>query len=643
MSTFNNSKWIWVSGETSPDTHAEFFSPFIYNGELSVCSISCDSDYELYINGEFVSSNQYGDYESYKSYDQIDITKYLKKGENTIAVHVWYWGESTMRYISATAGLIFEIVENNQTILVSDENVLSRISKTYLSGNRKIITPQLGFTIFYDATKEDKWKRERQLDFTKSIVVEKNCNFVRRPVLKSDFLQLEIAKEYCFNGKNRVFDLGEEKVGLISFSFYSSEEQDVIVCWGEDLQDGKVRRIIESRDFSFYYHAKKGYNTFTERMLRFGLRYLQFDCQKNVEFIEVGIIPQVYPVVEKQVKIDNKLDKKIYDLCVRTLKLCMMEHYVDCPWREQCLYAFDSRNQMLCGYFAFEGGNTEYAKANLLLMSKDKREDGLLSICFPCGADLTIPSFSLYYIRALYEYLKFTGDYTLIDQVFDKIQTVLKVFCNRVKDGLVEKFDKISQWNFYDWSEFSEGTLGFAEKSKADFMINALVVYALSAFEKICIITNRKYPFAGIKEGIIKRLRKEFYVESNKSYNMNSDDKSFTELVNSFAILLKIATKEQEKEIAEKLASGNYVSCSLSMKVFKYEALLSVDDKKYSETVLNEIRSTYGKMINEGATSVWETEEGASAFNNAGSLCHGWSAIPVYIYNKLGLVENNEN
>ena len=79
------------------------------------------------------------------------------------------------------------------------------------------------------------------------------------------------------------------------------------------------------------------------------------------------------------------------------------------------------------------------------------------------------------------------------------------------------------------------------------------------------------------------------------------------------------------------------------MKVFKYEALLSVDDKKYSETVLNEIRSTYGKMINEGATSVWETEEGASAFNNAGSLCHGWSAIPVYIYNKLGLVENNEN
>ena len=36
----------------------------------------------------------------------------------------------------------------------------------------------------------------------------------------------------------------------------------------------------------------------------------------------------------------------------------MMEHYVDTPWREQCLYAFDARNQMLCGYYAFENGIT---------------------------------------------------------------------------------------------------------------------------------------------------------------------------------------------------------------------------------------------------------------------------------------------
>ena len=99
--------------------------------------------------------------------------------------------------------------------------------------------------------------------------------------------------------------------------------------------------------------------------------------------------------------------KKIYEACINTLELCMMEHYVDCPWREQCLYAFDSRNQMLCGYYAFAGGNKEYARANLLLMSKDIRADRLLSICYPCGTDLTIPSFSLYYFIAVKEYVKY--------------------------------------------------------------------------------------------------------------------------------------------------------------------------------------------------------------------------------------------
>ncbi len=39
-----------------------------------------------------------------------------------------------------------------------------------------------------------------------------------------------------------------------------------------------------------------------------------------------------------------------------------------------------------------------------------------------------------------------------------------------------------------------------------------------------------------------------------------------------------------------------------------------------------------------GSTTCWETQYGAADFNNAGSLCHGWSALPVYYYhaNVLG-------
>ena len=33
-----------------------------------------------------------------------------------------------------------------------------------------------------------------------------------------------------------------------------------------------------------------------------------------------------------------------------------------------------------------------------------------------------------------------------------------------------------------------------------------------------------------------------------------------------------------------------------------------------------------------GYNTVWETVLGAPDFDNAGSLCHGWSAMPVYYY-----------
>ena len=53
---------------------------------------------------------------------------------------------------------------------------------------------------------------------------------------------------------------------------------------------------------------------------------------------------------------------------------------------------------------------------------------------------------------------------------------------------------------------------------------------------------------------------------------------------------------------------------------------------KYGRFVLDDIATKWGRMIGNGATSFWETEKGAEDFANAGSLCHGWSAVPIYVY-----------
>ena len=154
---FQNARWIWVEPTGKPDTFGEFYDEFLWEeGEVN-CLLSCDGDYTLFINGRYVSSNQYGDFEWYKSYDAIDITPYLKKGKNTVAVLVWHFGIDTQRSFKAQAGLIFEVKMGEETLLVSGENTKARYSKAYRQGMQKKVTRQLGVSFSYDATKEDGW------------------------------------------------------------------------------------------------------------------------------------------------------------------------------------------------------------------------------------------------------------------------------------------------------------------------------------------------------------------------------------------------------------------------------------------------------------------------------------------------------
>jgi predicted NBD/HSP70 family sugar kinase len=53
-------------------------------------------------------------------------------------------------------------------------------------------------------------------------------------------------------------------------------------------------------------------------------------------------------------------------------------------------------------------------------MAKDRRDDGLLSICFPCSSLLAIPSFSLHYFSSIEEYTRYSGDVSLAKEVYDK-------------------------------------------------------------------------------------------------------------------------------------------------------------------------------------------------------------------------------
>ena len=636
MDIFTKAQWIWLPGDREADTYGEFASDFSWEQGETFCRISCDGDYALYINGNLASFWQYGDYEHYKVYDSVEVTPYLQKGKNRIAVRVWHYGEGSQRYVAAKAGLLFEIVQGDAVLAESNETVTCRKSPAFISGEKKWITVQMGFTFSYDAAAEDNWLTGEMPNAQNAALVEKHCQLVPNPVQKMNLLPKADATALKAEKNYLLIDFGKETVGIPVLEFVSQVPQMILVQWGEDLQDGHIRRIIENRDFSFTYRAKAGKNQFENPLLRIGCRYLEVIAEQPITALYFGVRPVQYPVDAVPFALSNPLDQKIYDICVSTLKCCLMDHYVDTPWREQCLYAFDARNQMLCGYYAFADKNAAYARANLKLIAQDRREDGLLAITYPCGVDLTIPSFSLYWIKAVREYMTHTGDFSLGVEVYPKLRRVMDVFCSQWCDGLVSRLSGKNHWNFYDWSPYMEGNLHGEETPEPDLMLSCLFLIALQELSRIEeMIGQAADSYQGIMEKTRFAIRNAFLNQKSGFFSMTIGEDRYAALGNAMAVLAGVTDPGESRYICQHLFSEELTECTLSMKTFLYDAMLQTDRKTFAPVVLDRIRGDYSEMLNAGATTVWETADGASAFHNAGSLCHGWSAIPIYYYQLL--------
>ncbi|MBQ6922588.1 MAG: hypothetical protein IJQ66_05815, partial [Clostridia bacterium] len=394
------------------------------------------------------------------------------------------------------------------------------------------------------------------------------------------------------------------------------------------LEDGSVRRIIGVRDFSVELVAKKGENKYLNALRRLGGRYLQIYYNYPVKIIYIGIRPVEYPVKVNKTEFSDEIMQRIYDASVYTLKCCMHEHYEDCPWREQALYTMDSRNQMLCGYYAFHGGNKDYARHNLILIAKGLRKDGLLSLSFPTGIDIPIPFFSLVYLIQVYEYIKYTKDESILGEVGEVAKKIYLTFADKVEEnGLIPAFP-YPYWNFYEWAEESnnEWQITRTEDDKSvksyDLILNCMFVYCAGYYEKLF---NEKASVEKTK----KAIKETFY--NGKEYKLSTHTNKTSQLGNSLAILIGLGSEE----LAERIINGKeMITATLSMRAFLYDALLTFGDK-YKRYILNDIKEKYKKMLDAGATTFWETEKGAVDFDGAGSLCHGWSALPVLYYNKL--------
>lgn len=624
-------KWIWLNEKAKKDEYSVFISDFCVIEDETVLKISADSNYQVWINGQMAAFGQYPDYPHYKIYDEINISKLVVKGKNRITVLVWYYGLPTQTYTVGRAGIMFEIVSGGAPVCISDENTLSRLAGDYVSHVEKMMTPQIGFSFCYNPNFYDGYLSAdyQPKGFLPSKTVEGPTDFIRRPIKALEIGNFIEGRKV--NEGSNIYDLGAEYVGFLKVKYTAPKNKKFSVLFGEHLADGQVRDKIGPRDFSVELVGTGETVEVRNVFRRLGCRYLEIrdnDCVIE----EIGLLPVWYPLNEKAYTLEDSLMQEIYDVSVRTLKLCMHEHYEDCPWREQALYAMDSRNQMLCGYYAF--GEYEYPRANLLLMAQAQKSDKLLPLCFPAGEDVPIPFFSLIYVKAMREYAEYSGDISLIKEYISLLRDIVGVFINKVDEqGCLYDFN--NYWNFYEWSEGMDGVCNGQLIRSCDVRRQELplICFTLIAVQDLnaceCLI-GEKSSFGAIAQRLQEVAHQTFWSSEKQAYRSFEGEEHYSKLCNALAILAGVA--KDSKTVAEKIVSGEMIETTLSMKAFEYDALLAVN-QDYMAYVLNEINRNYSYMLSKGATSFWETIVGESDFGAAGSLCHGWSALPIYYFN----------
>ena len=240
---------------------------------------------------------------------------------------------------------------------------------------------------------------------------------------------------------------------------------------------------------------------------------------------------------------------------------------------------------------------------------------------------------------ALGEYGMFSADIEFLRKMQPVAKGVLGYFIRLKKDGLVMRPSGLRDWNFYEWTD---GLDNMDERGKPtdvlyDAPLNAICAMALSAYGNVCGMLDlaEEAAWAKTERGeIVAAFHDGFYSEkagAYKNYISKTRDDSFSELTQALALLGGCVPADKKKDIRKKLVSGELTEASLSYLIFKYDALMA-EPGVYGEYVLDDIAEKWGHMLYEGATSFWETMLGEADFDRGGSLCHGWSAVPIYVF-----------
>ncbi|MFH1022966.1 MAG: family 78 glycoside hydrolase catalytic domain [Planctomycetota bacterium] len=445
------------------------------------------------------------------------------------------------------------------------------------------------------------------------------------------------------DGRFLILDLGRETAGLLHLDLEAPAGAVLDIAHGEHLDDGRVRAKIHNRNFADRYVCRAGLNRFTLPFRRLGARYIEVHFSRYSRPIRINYIglrpTELKTPATGRFETHDPLANRMWATGRRTLHLCMHEHFEDCPWREQSLYAGDGRIEALCAYYAF--GDYAFAAASLELLGRCSREDGLLELVAPGrpASGITIPFFTLAWMVACAEHWLYSGRPTLFRTFAIQMRRMVERMLARQDPagGLCRVPNGKEMWHLYEWMDGLAGSNSEALGRWLHAPFNLYLHEALGHYAWMLEQSGSSDEARTIRlrrQSLGRAIAAAFWNEKKRAlatYRKGNRQIHFADHTQVLALHAGILSHAQTRGCLDNLYARRLLPVTFSPMLHLIMALMErgTGARRF---VSEEIARRWEPMLYAGATSFWETPLGGDDFDRAGSLCHGWSAVPIYYY-----------
>ena len=585
----------------------------------AMAKIAVDSKYWMWINEKMVvfeGGLKRGPNPTDTYYDEVDIAPFLKKGTNTIAILVCYFGKDGFSHISSgKAGLLFDCIAPGLEI-VSDKSWRSCQLEAYGTCEGPLPNFRLSeSSIRYDAQKEiGNWLmpeyNESKLPAVK-IFGMAGCY----PWNKLHKRNIPFFKNFGLKNYSSQYMHGDTLICELPYNCQMTPYIKVEAVEGKTIKiytDNYLFFDADGTGIRAEYITKKGVQDY-ESLGWINGHKVYYIIPQGVKVLDVRFRETGYDTeFEGYFHCTDRFLNKLWEKSRRTLYLTMRDNFMDCPDRERAQWAGDAVNESLEAYYAFSASSHSLAKKWLYETVNWQRPDGSMFAPVPAGNWFDeLPGQVLATIGqfGVWNYYLYTGDRQLLLDLYPGIKKYLELW---QPDGKGTMQMRQGDWTWGDWGDNKDMLLIF----------NSWYYIAIQGMEKMALelgYTADAQKYQTLLKTFKDSYNKQFWngkAYRNPAYQGLSDDR-----VQALAVVSGLADASRYKALLKVFQTEEHASPYMEKYVF--EAMMQMG---FEEEALQRHQKRFQKMVDmPGFTTLFEGWGIGGEGFGGGTVNHGWS------------------